>query len=200
MKKIKVFKEVLIIISLCLSFFASSTDLLSSDLLLPDISKTDIEVLKKTLKNGDRGKWARALKNAEKAKDPIVLSITQWRWLTSSDGKASMQQTVNFIDQHSDWPLQTTLQKRVEERMSYNLAPVKVINWFIRSKAISGVGKIKLAEALFDIGANNAATWLIRDSWKTHNFPSKDERRIYKKYKSLFSNEDNNQRIDNLIW
>ena len=59
MKKIKVFKEVLVIISLCLSFFASSTDLLSSDLLLPDISKTDIEVLKKTLKNGDRGKWCR---------------------------------------------------------------------------------------------------------------------------------------------
>ena len=94
------------------------------------LQKKDIEVLKKALKEGDKAKWSRSLRIAKQSKSLIVKKIVDWRWLSASDAIASYEKTRDFFVNNENWPDRKVLQRRLENRLSYNNDKNSILLWF----------------------------------------------------------------------
>lgn len=167
---------------------------------IPHLQKEDIIILQKSLKEGDRAKWSRSLRIAKQSQSVIVNKIATWRWLSASDAIASFQKTKEFFLNNTEWPDKKVLQRRLENRLSYNSNKDSVLLWFQENKPISGQGKIKLAEALIKSNFKDSGYWLIRKSWIDHNYTFSEEKMIINKYKNIITYEDHAKRLDRLIW
>ena len=96
------FKFLVIIISFFFNFHSLSDDKLAIKNLY--LSKSDLELFKISLKEGDKAKWARSLNSAKKINNDIAKKIIKWRWLSAQDGLADLETLKRFYLKNNNWP------------------------------------------------------------------------------------------------
>ena len=191
------FKFLVILISFFFSNHTISSDKLSFDDLY--LSKSDLELFKVSLKEGDKTKWARSLNSGKKINNKVAKKIIKWRWLIAQDGLTDINTLKQFYLENRNWPKQYKIKEKIESKISIKNDKVEML-WFQENPPNSGIGKIKLAEMLIKNNFKNEGFWLLNEAWKNKTFSYSEEKYILNKFKNKISKVSHNQRTEELIW
>ena len=189
------FRLLVIIISIIFFFIKNS---FAENSIKKYLKDSELKLFEQALKEGDRAKWARSLKNLSKISHPTAKKIIKWRWLIAQDGIAKTEQLKEFYIKNESWPLTNKIRNKIEAKFSPSKENISK-SWFQNYPPLSGLGKIKFAELLLKNKFNEEAAWLIKNAWIKNNFSYSEEKYILKNYKKFISKDAHEQRIERSI-
>jgi len=163
------------------------------------LSATDHDLYMRAFDAADRGDWLTARSLAAQGRDPVARRLIDWRYMLDRNSGANFADIDSFLKTSQDWPGRDTLNARAEAALDLNMTPTQVIAWFGSRQPVSGIGKIRLGEALVATGKTAAARDLIRDAWATGSFDSSQELAIVQHDGAFLTPETDRQRLNNLL-
>ena len=165
------------------------------------LNKKDFEYAKKVFVLIKARKWNSAIKLSQNVKDKEFRNLVNWMYLKTSGNRASFNDYQKFIERNSDYPRINRLIYLAEHKIFLrNNSPTAIISWFKKYPPVSGMGKIKLAEAFLEQGKTSEVSNLIKDGWSNANI-SKNELGYYRaKFKKFLTSDDHIKRADYLAW
>jgi soluble lytic murein transglycosylase len=164
------------------------------------LSAADHALYSKAFDAADHGDWTAARGLADQGHDPIARRIVIWRYLTARDGGASFDQISGFLRDYPDWPLRDVLFARAEQAMPATMEPGAVIAWFADRTPETGIGKVRLGEALIATGRRSDGVALIRKAWVEDSFEPYQERAVIQAHGDILRPEDERARLEHLLW
>ncbi len=144
--------------------------------------------------------WAEALNLANQASDPVGRDLVRWLWVQDADSDAPFVAIVRFLNEHPDWPRQSTLLRRAEDALPEDMPADQIIAWFAGNEPVTGDGKLRLAEAYLEQGNEDFATFWVRAAWVNHDFHTNDERRLLARYGDYIDEATHIKRAERLLW
>ncbi len=95
--------------------------------------------------------------------DPLTGDVVTWLRLRAGD--ATFAEYREFVATHADWPGIDQLRGAAEEVIDKGHPPADVIAWFADTPPRTGIGAVRLAEALMISGRIDDARSALRDAW-----------------------------------
>ena len=118
-----------------------------------------------------------------------------------SSNNASFNDYQVFIKKQPEYPRIGRLQYLAEQKIILkNTTPKNVINWFDQYPPVSGMGKLKLAEAYLQQNKTANIKDLIREGWVDAALNRGQLKYYGKKFKKFLSVEDYINRAEYLSW
>ncbi len=165
------------------------------------LSKKDFDKAKKVFKFIKEKKWTSALRITEKVKDKDFKNLVNWIYLKTTSNNASFSDYQKFIEKNSDYPRISRLQYLAEHKIYLKSnSPSVIINWFEKYPPVSGMGKLKLAEALQKKGNNVNIENLVKEGWTTASISKTNLSYYRSKFKKILTYDDHIKRSDYLAW
>ncbi|MFQ5783465.1 MAG: lytic transglycosylase domain-containing protein [Alphaproteobacteria bacterium] len=148
----------------------------------------------------EKGNWKKARELAAKGEEPLVNKVIGWLALTEAQPLPPFADIAAFIDDNPDWPRFNRLRRRAEAAIDDRVSDAEVFAWFARHPPLTGLGKLRLAEAKLRDGDEAGATALLREAWVEGDFTAREERAFLKRHRKRLRLEDHVARLDRLIW
>ena len=165
------------------------------------LNKKDYLRAKEVIKFVKSGKWNSALKSSNKIKNNDFKNLIKWMYLKTTGNRATFNDYQKFIERNPNYPRIDRLRYLAEHKIYLrNNSPSAIINWFDRNPPVSGMGKIKLAEAYLEQSKTDNLTELIKDGWKTAKIRKNDLNYYRAKFKKFLTSDDHIARADYLAW
>jgi soluble lytic murein transglycosylase len=164
------------------------------------LSAADHDIYVKAFDAADRKDWQGAQALAMQAQDSVARHIIEWRYLTDRNSGASFTEIDAFMRNHPDWPLQAVLQSRAEQSMADDMPPAQVIAWFNGRAPQTGIGKVRLGNALIAASRVSEGRDLIRAAWAGYTLQADQEDAIVRDHADLLTPELQRKRLEALIW
>jgi soluble lytic murein transglycosylase len=168
--------------------------------LIHVLSSADRDIYSRAFDAADRGDWVAARGLAAQGRDSAGKALVTWRYLLDKNSGATFDEINSFLKANPDWPARDTLYARAEKVLDFNLTPAQVIAWFGSRAPASGIGKIKLGEAMIAAGRTTEGRETIRSAWINWSFEPADELAIVQKDGTYLTPDADRQRINNLLW
>ncbi len=164
------------------------------------LSTADHDLYTRAFEAADHGDWFAARALADQGHDATARRLIQWRYLLDKNSGASFTEIDGFLKNNPDWPMRDTLFSRAEAALDLNMSPAAVIAWFGGRAPASGIGKIRLGEAMVASGRTSAGRDLIRDAWINGSFDAGQELAIVQRDGAYLTPDTDRQRLNNLLW
>ena len=165
------------------------------------LNKKDFNYAKDVFKLINSGKWNSGLKLSERVRDKDFRDLVEWLYLKTTGNRATFDDYQKFIKRNPEYPRIGRLRYIAEHKIYLrNNTPSAIINWFDNYPAVSGMGKIKLAEAYFEQGKLDLAKPLLKQGWITADIRKNDLSYYRGKFKKLLNSDDHIKRADYLSW
>ncbi len=165
------------------------------------ISDQDAKTAKAVYKAIDRNRFKDALKLTRRVKNPDLVRVLVWSYLTAANTPAKFKDVKAFLDSHDGWPSRKAMLKRAEETMPSRFTAAEVMAWFDEMGGpVSTIGRVRKAEAQVKLGLTDQAHKAFRDIWITGNFTKSQEKNFYRKHRKIITKADHIARLDRLIW
>jgi soluble lytic murein transglycosylase len=184
-------------------------DLSNSEGLKPDrerrpspahaLSAADHDLLSRAFDAADRGDWLGAKGLAENTRGDIGKRLIQWRYVLDKNSGASFAEIDAFLRANPGWPMRDTIMARAEVAMDPTTAPAAIVGWFGDRTPETGIGMIRLGDALIAAGRTAQGTDWIRRGWVSGAFRPDQELAIVQKDGGLLTPEVDRARLSNLI-
>ena len=128
------------------------------------LNQKDFERAKRIFSLVKEKKYITAYKSSLKLKDKDLKKFVKWLYLMRSSNNASFNDYQMFIKKQPEYPRIGRLQYLAEQKIILkNTTPKNVINWFDQYPPVSGMGKLKLAEAFLKQNKTANIKDLIRE-------------------------------------
>ena len=111
------------------------------------ISADDREIYRDAFTALEKGRYEIARKIAENADDPLPANVIHWLALRKDPILPKFATLADFIANNPEWPALQELRRRAEEAMGSNVGDERIISWFEKHPPLTGVGKLRFAEA-----------------------------------------------------
>ena len=165
------------------------------------LKQKDFDKAKIVFENISKRKWQTALKKAQTVKDRNFRNLVQWLYLKEPSNQATFSDYQVFISQNSNYPRIGRLQYLAERKINTKSStPTNVINWFSKYPPVSGLGKLRLAEALSKNKIDNETIKLIKEGWHEAALTTSELRYFRNKFKRYLDLDDYIRRADRLAW
>ena len=184
-------------------------DLSASDGLKPDrerrpspvhaLSAADHDVLGRAFDAADRGDWTGAKILADNTRGDIGKRLIAWRYVMDKNSGASFGEIDAFLRANPGFPMRDTIIARAEVAMDPTAAPAAIVGWFGDRTPMTGIGMIRLGDALIAVGRTAQGTDWIRRGWVSGSFRPDQELAIVQKDGGLLTPEVDRARLSNLI-
>jgi len=168
--------------------------------LIHILNPADKDLFSRAFDAADRGDWVAARGLAAQGRDSAAKALVTWRYLLDKNSGATFDEINSFLKANPDWPARDTLYARAEKVLDFNLMPQQVIAWFGLRAPASGIGKIKLGEAMIAAGRTTEGRDTIRSAWINWSFEPADELAIVQKDGAYLTPDADKQRLNNLLW
>jgi soluble lytic murein transglycosylase len=143
------------------------------------------------------GQWPEAGSFAAQTGNPVAADIVLWMRLR--DGAGDWPEYEAFVGRHPDWPSLETLRRAGERRMPSGQPPEAVFAWFDGRPPETGVGALRLAEALSTSGREAEAEAVIVRAWTTFSMTVAERRTMHGRWKQILT-PHHEARMDMLLW
>ncbi|HXC55486.1 MAG TPA: lytic transglycosylase domain-containing protein [Rhizomicrobium sp.] len=163
------------------------------------LSPTDHDVFGRAFDAADRGDWTAARALAGQGHDATAIRLITWRYLLDKNSGAAFADLDGFLRNNPNWPLRDTLLARAEVAMDANLAPAGVLAWYGGRAPVTGLGMVRLGDAMLATGRVEAGRDMVRRGWISGAFQPDQELAIVRKDGGLFTPEIDRARLENLI-
>ena len=165
------------------------------------LNQKDFERAKRIFSLVKEKKYITAYKSSLKLKDKDLKIFVKWLYLMRSSNNASFNDYQVFIKKQPEYPRIGRLQYLAEQKIILkNTTPKNVINWFDQYPPVSGMGKLKLAEAYLQQNKTANIRDLIREGWVDAALNRGQLKFYRKKFKKFLSVEDYIKRAEYLSW
>src|SRR5579862_620034 len=145
------------------------------------------------------GNWSNARAWAAQARDPVIPRLIEWAYVGQKNSGASFAEIAQILRDVPSWPGHDRIVARAEEAMPAGMNPQTVIAWFAGRTPQTGIGKVRLGEALIATGATARGQESIRDAFIGSSLEPDDENYIVARYGSLLTEDVWRQRLDRLF-
>ena len=163
------------------------------------LSPADHDLYTRAFDAADRGDWTAARALATQGHDPIAARLIQWRYVLDKNSGATFADIDGFLRNNPDWPLRDAIQVRGEAALDPNTSPGAIIAWFGDHASLTGLGMIKLGDALISTGKLDAGRQMIQRGWVMGDFEPDQELAIVRKDGSLLTQDGDRARLSSLI-
>lgn len=153
--------------------------------------------LASAVKEARKGDWEQARRFAGHARDEVARDLLEWMWLR--EGLGEWEDYVAFLHRHPDWPGLRLLRTRGEAKIPQALPVHAVIEYFGDQSPRSGIGSLRLVEALQREGRSAEARREIIRAW-THLSLTADEQAVFLKRHGEILAPHHPGRADMLLW
>lgn len=168
--------------------------------LIRYLSAADHDVYDRAFSAADRGDWVGAKGLAASGHDATANKLIQWRYLLDKNSGASFAEISAFLQSNPDWPARDTLFARAEKAISPGTDPRAVIAFFGSRDPVTGLGNVRLGEALMATGSMARGKALIQKGWIEGSFEQQDEFDIISRHGDILTPDVDAKRIDHLLW
>nr|WP_232476052.1 lytic transglycosylase domain-containing protein [Sphingomonas formosensis] len=132
--------------------------------------------------------------------DSVRQGIARWTSLHQSDSYA-FSDYAGFLLSYPGWPGETAMRKTAERRIDPNsYSPGEVIAFFARFPPLTQSGNARYAEALSAMGRMADAQAAARKAWLGGALSPDDESRLLGRFGSSFTQDDQDRRMERLLW
>ncbi|MGM0421476.1 MAG: lytic transglycosylase domain-containing protein [Pseudomonadota bacterium] len=132
--------------------------------------------------------------------DPLSVKLLTWLHLSQYADQASFNQIRHFIMANPDWPRESTLARKAEEKLPANLRPYEVKSWFDRYAPQTTDGLLRYLQAIQQLGYEPQIARALKAYWLTGSIDARDFTKITRAYGRYLTADLHAERIDNLIW
>jgi soluble lytic murein transglycosylase len=164
------------------------------------LSQQDHDLFTRAFDAASRGDWIAAKALADQGHDPIAHRLIQWRYLLDKNSGASFADISAFLRANPEWPARDTLFARAEKAMDPTMDPHAIVAWFGDREPSTGIGRVRLGEAMVATGSITKGNEYIRQGWITGTFEQPDELAIAQRHGNLLTPEVDEKRLDQLLW
>jgi soluble lytic murein transglycosylase len=154
-------------------------------------------MLSRALAATSAGDWAEAAAIAERSGSAVAADIVLWTRLR--DGAGDWEEYLDFLQRHPDWPGLAALRRAGERRMPSGLPPAEVFAFFGAELPRTGLGALRLSEALATSGREEEAVAEIRRAWRDYSMTSFERKAVLARWKKEVM-PLNRERLDMLLW
>ena len=163
------------------------------------LSEADFQAARSMLATAQSGDWNRAYAEAAAIGDPSLLKILRWMDYSRPGAPGRFSDIADFIEKNTDWPRQRALRKHAEEALAGEPDGLAA-DWFKRFPPVSAVGKVRSAEVLLNSGDLENGVAALRAAWIDGDLAPLDERNFLARHSVSIRAEDNEQRLERLLW
>ena len=163
------------------------------------LSEADFQAARSMLAAAQGGDWNRAYAEAVAIGDRLPLKMLRWMDYSRPGAPGRFPDIADFIEKNGDWPRQRALRKHAEEALAGEPDGLAA-DWFKRFPPVSAVGKVRSAEVLLNSGELENGVAALRAAWIDGDFGPLDERNFLARRSVSIRAEDNEQRLERLLW
>ncbi len=164
------------------------------------LSAADREIGRKAFQEAAAGRFDSARRIAATAKEPIIAQLIRWLWLQTAGSGASFEEITQFVGTKPDWPAREALLRRADEAIDGSTGDGRIIAWYDAHPPETGLGLLRLGEALLRLGREAEAFPVMRRAWVDGNLSLRDEKTLGGEFGHRFSAADHAARADRLLW
>ncbi|MDE2465173.1 MAG: hypothetical protein KGO02_15870, partial [Alphaproteobacteria bacterium] len=164
------------------------------------LSPHDLEIYRRAFDAADHGDWAAAKGLADQGRAPLARKLVLWRYDLSASSQASFDEINSFLKDNPHWPLRSVLYRRAEHAMPAGMSAHQVLAWFGNRSPQTGIGMVRLGEALMATGASAQGRRLIRKGWIEGAFTPDEERQVLAQCRTILTESVQRARLNFLIW
>jgi soluble lytic murein transglycosylase len=163
------------------------------------LTLADHDIFDRAVAAALRGSWLEARTTAAQARDPIIPRLLEWAYVSQKNSGVSFSEIAQFLKDLPDWPGRDRIFARAEEVMPPGMDPQTVITWFADRTPQTGVGKLRLGEALIATGSTARGSQLVRDAFINFSLETDQENTLIAQHGNLLSEDDWRQRLERLF-
>jgi soluble lytic murein transglycosylase len=163
------------------------------------LSASDHDLYTRAFDAADRGDWTAARALAAQGHDAIAARLIQWRFVLDKNSGASFADIDGFLKNNPDWPLRETLLVRAEAALDPTTTPTAVIAWFGDRAPLTGLGMIRLGDAMIAAGNTVAGRKLVQRGWIVGDFQPDQELAIVRQDSTNLTPDTDRARLSSLI-
>lgn len=163
------------------------------------LTAADHDMFERAVAAALRGSWADARTFAVQARDPIIPRLVEWAYVSQKKSGASLSEITQFLKDVPAWPGRERILARAEEAMPPGMNPQTVIAWFADRTPQTGIGQVRLGEALATTGAVARGQELIRDAFIESTLEPDQENTIIAQHGNLLTEDVWRQRLQRLF-
>jgi soluble lytic murein transglycosylase len=163
------------------------------------LSAADHDLISRAIEASQRGDWIAARGLADQAQDPAARRLIEWAYLSDKTSGASFAEIAQFLHDYPDWPGRKTLYARAETAMSPLMDPHAVIGWFGDRAPQTGIGKVRLGEALIASGSPARGHEWIKQAWIEDSFEPDQEYYIVAQHGDVLTPDAERERLEHLF-
>ncbi len=167
---------------------------------VPELSKADHDIYTHALQATRRGDWTAARGLAAQGHSAAARKLVEWRYLLDKNSGAPFSAIDAFLKANPDWPGRETLFARAEKAIPDTMSPTAVLFWFGNRSPATGIGMVKMGEAMMAVGRAAEGRDLIRKAWIENDFEPDEEALLIQRHGDLFTPDVDRQRLDRLLW
>jgi soluble lytic murein transglycosylase len=131
---------------------------------------------------------------------PALDAIVTWDRLRRDAYKGSFAEYALFLRDNPDWPQSRVIRRQAERLIDERVAAPDRIAFFDRFPPLSAAAKLRLAEALRNVGRRTEAATMARDAWDSAGLDPLSEAQLLAQFESSLTPDDHLGRADRLLW
>lgn len=163
------------------------------------LTASDHNIFAQAISAALAGNWANARAWAVQARDPAIPRLIEWAYVSQKNSGASFAEIAQFLRDVPSWPDRDRILARAEEAMPPGTDPQTVITWFADHTPQTGIGKVRLGEALIATAATVRGQALIRDAFIESGLEPDEESYIVEHHGNLLTEDVWWQRLERLF-
>jgi soluble lytic murein transglycosylase len=149
---------------------------------------------------GNHGDWIAARAYAAQASDKLGQDLVTWRYVSTDGSGATFDEIDQFLRAHPKWPRHDSTVSLAERALPADMDPRAIVAWFGNRKPQTGLGAIRLGEALIATGNKDAGNAMIKKAWVSGAFTATDEALILAVHSDIITSTDHKARLERLLW
>ncbi len=163
------------------------------------LGATDHELFSRAVEAAQRGDWVAARSLAEQGGDTVARRLIEWAYLRTRNSGASFAEMAQFLKDYPDWPGREALFSRAEEAIGPTVDPRALIAWFGARTPQTGIGKVRLGEALIAAGSVDRGREWIRQAWIANSFRPDQELYVIAQHGNVLTPDADRERLEHLL-
>lgn len=179
--------------SLIVTFFY----FVSTNIAVPANSVVEVANMKNLLKAIRNGQWQNVETLSENVNEPAAKTFVTWMKLR--EGIGSFEDYFLFLTHHKDWPGLRMVSIKGESKITEEIPPEKVVEYFEHFSTSTGYGSMRLIKAFVRLKDNESAKKELVHAWTKLSI-NKNEFEFFLKKNSEITKPLINMRIDFLLW
>jgi soluble lytic murein transglycosylase len=153
--------------------------------------------LAKALAEARAGNWTSAAILARQAHSRVAADLVLWTRLR--DGVGGWQEYEAFLARNADWPGLATLRRAGERHLPPDLPQNRVIAYFADNPPQTGIGTLRLADALASSGRAAEAEAEIARGWREVSMSRDEQKAILARWRDAVA-PYHAVRLDHALW